>query len=73
MVSSLSVIFFLKFFFPFPVVFKELDSPTSVTGPTSVLQSSSHLLSRFSCVQLGVTLCTVARQAPLSLGFSWSE
>ena len=31
------------------------------------------LLSRFSCVGLCVTLWTVARQAPLSLGFSRQE
>ena len=35
------------------------------------------MLSRFSCVQLFVTLWTVARQAPLSVGLSrqeyWSE
>ena len=31
------------------------------------------LLSRFSCVQLFVTLWTVAGQAPLSMGFSRQE
>ena len=35
------------------------------------------MLNRFSCVQLFVTLWTVAHQAPLSLGFSrreyWNE
>ena len=31
------------------------------------------MLSRFSCVQPFVTLWTVARQAPLSLGFSRQE
>ena len=31
------------------------------------------MLSRFSCVQLCVTLWTVARQAPLSMGFSRQE
>ena len=31
------------------------------------------MLSRFSCVQLFVTLWTVARQAPLSIGFSRQE
>ena len=30
-------------------------------------------LSRFSRVQLFATLCTVARQAPLSMGFSRQE
>ena len=31
------------------------------------------MLSHFSCVQLYETLCTVARQAPLSVGFSRQE
>ena len=31
---------------------------------------SIHMLSRFSYVRLGATLWTVARQAPLSMGFS---
>ena len=31
------------------------------------------MLSRFSCVQLFVTLWTVAHQAPLSMGFSRQE
>ena len=31
------------------------------------------VLSRFSCVQLCTTLWTVARQAPLSMGFSRQE
>ena len=31
------------------------------------------MLSRFSCVQLFVTLWTVALQAPLSMGFSRQE
>ena len=38
---------------------------------------SVHVLSRFSCIQLFVTPWTVARQAPLSMGFPrqeyWSE
>ena len=33
----------------------------------------SCVLSRFSCVQLFVTLRTVAHQAPLSMGFSRQE
>ena len=32
-----------------------------------------HMLSHFSRVQLFATLWTVARQAPLSVGFSWQE
>ena len=32
-----------------------------------------HMLSRFSRVQLFATLWTVARQAPLSVGFSRQE
>ena len=32
-----------------------------------------HMMSPFSCVQLFATLCTIARQAPLSLGFSRQE
>ena len=32
-----------------------------------------HVLSRFSFIQLFATLCTVARQAPLSMGFSRQE
>ena len=28
-----------------------------------------HMISHFSCVQLFATLCTVAHQAPLSMGF----
>jgi len=31
------------------------------------------MLSHFSHVQLSVTLKTVARQTPLSMGFSWQE
>ena len=31
------------------------------------------VLSRFTCVQLFVTLCTLAHQAPLSMEFSWQE
>ena len=31
------------------------------------------VLSRLSCVQLFVTLWTVAHQAPLSMGFFWQE
>ena len=31
------------------------------------------VLSCFSCVQLFVTLWTVAHQAPLSMGLSWRE
>ena len=31
------------------------------------------VLNCFSCVQLFVALCTVARQAPLSMGFSRQE
>ena len=31
------------------------------------------MLSRLSCVQLFVTLWTVACQAPLSMGFSWQD
>ena len=31
------------------------------------------MLSHFSCVQLFATLCTVARQAPLSMGFSMQD
>ena len=31
------------------------------------------MLSRLSCVQLFVTLWTVAHQAPLSMGFFWQE
>ena len=40
------------------------------------MPTESHpacLLSRFSCVQLFVTLRTIARQAPLSMGFSRQE
>ena len=33
----------------------------------------AHVLSHFSCVQLFVTLWTVARQAPLSMEFSRQE
>ena len=32
-----------------------------------------HMMSSFSCVQLFATLCTIACQAPLSLGFSRQE
>ena len=32
-----------------------------------------YMLSPFSCVQLFVTSCTVACQAPLSMGFSRQE
>ena len=39
----------------------------------SRLQTCVHLLSHFSCVQLFVTLWTVALQAPLSMGFSRQE
>ena len=33
----------------------------------------AYVLNRFSCVQLFVTIWTVARQAPLSMGFSRQE
>ena len=36
-------------------------------------QFSPHMLSHFSCVRLFATLLTVARQAPLSIGFSRKE
>ena len=32
-----------------------------------------HVLNLFSCVWLSTTLWTAARQAPLSMGFSWQE
>ena len=35
----------------------------------SIMNISNNVLSHFSCVQLFVTLWTVACQAPLSLGF----
>ena len=40
-----------------------------------VLSTRGHacVLSRFSCVQLFVTLWTIAHQAPLSMGFSRQE
>ena len=33
----------------------------------------ASMLSRFSCIRLCVTLWTLARQAPLSMGFSRKE
>ena len=37
------------------------------------IENHMHVFSPFSRVQLFVTLWTVARQAPLSMGFSWQE
>ena len=37
------------------------------------LKEACTMLSRFSHVQLFVTLWTIAHQAPLSMGFSWQE
>ena len=37
------------------------------------IHHSACVLSHFSCFQLFVTLCTMARQAPLSMGFSRQE
>ena len=37
------------------------------------LKEACTVLSRFSHVQLFVTLWTIAHQAPLSMGFSWQE
>ena len=37
------------------------------------LENTVRVLSPFSHVQLFVTLCPVAGQAPLSMGFSWQE
>ena len=57
----------------------ELGSPALQAGslPLSHQGSPRILLSHFSCVRLFVTLWTIARQAPLSMGFSrqeyWSE
>ena len=39
-----------------------------ITNQNSVV--CAHMLSHFSCVQLCATLWTVARQAPLAMGFS---
>ena len=41
----------------------------------SLISGSMHacMLSHFSCVQLCATLCTIARQAPLSMGFPRQE
>ena len=41
--------------------------------PTNPPTHSSDVLSHFSHVRLFMTLWTVARQAPLSMGFSWQE
>ena len=55
------------FGFPFPLAAKAW-----VQGQWR-LHSCMRVLSRFSCSQLFVTLWTVARQAPLSMGFSRQE
>ena len=39
----------------------------------SIMNISNNVLSHFSCVQLFVTLWTVACQMPLSMGFSRQE
>ena len=39
----------------------------------SIMNTSNNVLSHFSCVQLFVTLWTVACQMPLSMGFSRQE
>ena len=39
----------------------------------SIMNISNNVLSHFSCVQLFVTLWTVAHQAPLSMGFFRQE
>ena len=44
-----------------------------VVGPQTALEVRAYVLSRFSRVQLCVTLWTVACQAPLSMGFSRQE
>ena len=47
-----------------------LSTPTGILHFMAFLISPLCILSHFSCVQLCVTLWTVARQAPLSMGFS---
>ena len=41
--------------------------------PLIHLAMHACVLSCFNCDQLSATLWTVARQAPLSMGFSWQE
>ena len=48
-----------------------------INGTNQLTQLSCAMLSCFSCARLFATLCTTARQAPLSTGFSrqgyWSR
>ena len=46
---------------------------SGVQQSDSVLYIYACMLSHFSCVQLSVTLWTIAHQAPLSIGFSRQE
>ena len=50
-----------------------VDEFVSHMRPLSVLVTHACVLSCFSRVQLLVTLWTVVRQAPLSMGFSRQE
>ena len=43
------------------------------TRSGGLLESRANVLSHFTCVRLFATLCTIARQAPLSMGFSRQE
>ena len=52
---------------------KVLMELTQTMGPSSERKTSVCVLSRFSRVRLFVTPWTVARQAPLSMGFSRQE
>ena len=62
------------FFFPADIMKSGskqiLSTPTGILHFMAFLISPLCILSHFSCVQLCVTLWTVARQAPLSMGFS---
>ena len=45
----------------------------SILNSLEILLQAGCVLSRFSCILFCATLWTVARQAPLSLGFSRQE
>ena len=66
--SYIFILFFIEVWLIYNIVLV-----SGVQQSDSVLYIYARMLSHFSCVQLSVTLWTIARQAPLSIGFSRQE
>ena len=56
-----------------PEITMVLPSPGATSFFVVFLTKYVCVLSRFSCVQLFVTVCTISHQPPLSMGFPRKE